>query len=528
MTGVVSKLWEDVPVLNSLDPLVELGIARLQNWSSKDTLAILAVAVGGASTFSYYVYTHLDPTLRQMISGEVDRGQVGREIQKRGPIHKVYGLNGPGYLIWGEAAGKWMLNTEKNNLFSGREGRSKFSRLLFQGSILDKDFAAHSKTRRLLSQAFKSDSLRAYLPRMVQEVRHDFDLWVQLSNQKGYVDLELELKQLALRFAFTLLVGADFTKDHEMSTGLVQKYEELLLGFIPWPIGEWNGKEKSMKVRRMLVEDVKGIIRKRRELLAKGVMPDFSDPLWLLMNTKDENGQGLTDDELADECVVLVIAGHETTARTLASFTVEILQNPTLLLDLRKEQSDLVQQFPLENGNYTNDHIKHMPLLDACFREIERMYGPAVEVSRVVRNDIVFKDPESGKEMKIRKGKRIAWSITATNRDPRVYPDPDTFDPYRWIEGAAASPSASAASAKGQDSDLGAVKVSSFRLATFGAGHRVCLGMQFARMEMLIIAGMMIKDYDFSDVKPGVELIEVRRPKFGYRDGVPVKFTKRV
>ncbi|KAJ3032541.1 hypothetical protein HDV00_007416 [Rhizophlyctis rosea] len=404
------------------------------------------------------------------------------------------------------------------------EGRSTIFRLLFHNSILDKDGDAHTRTRRLLSQAFKSDSLRSYLPLMVSEIRHDFDLWTALSASTGSVDLELEIKQLALRFAFTLLVGADFRGQHDISVCLVEKYEKLLGAFIPWPLGEWDGKKKSREIRQMLVDDVKAIITQRRLMLAKGEKPEVMDPLWLLMTAKDENGQGYTDQALADECVVLVIAGHETTAKTLAAWTVELLRQPSLITALRAEQDALVKSMPLDaDGNYTNEHIKHMPLLDATFREIERLYGPAGEISRVVKNDLVFTPEGGGKPVVVKKGHTIAWSITTTNRDAAVYPNPDAFNPSRWLDTAHSKLSSS----EDTTSDLGAVKVSSFRLGTFGAGHRVCLGMQFARMEMLLIGGMMIKDYDFKSTIPVEELREVGRPKFGWEKGVPVVFKKR-
>ena len=169
--------------------------------------------------------------------------------------------------------------------------------------------------------------------------------------------------------------------------------------------------------------------------------------------------------------MVLVIAGHETTARILAAWTFELLSNRPLIAALRQEQADLVKSYPLDaDNNYTNEHIKHMPLLDATFREIERLYGPVGEISRVARNDIIFYPADGSKPTTIKKGNRVAWSITATNRDPTVYPSPNTFNPYRWLDSSVTS---STTSSKDQDSDIGTVKVSSFRLGTFGAGHRV-------------------------------------------------------
>lgn len=224
----------------------------------------------------------------------------------------------------------------------------------------------------------------------------------------------------------------------------------------------------------------------------------------------------LTEQELANESLLLVFAGHETTAMTIASLAAHLIESPALLTSLREEQAAFAQSHPLpKDGLFTADHLKHMPLLDASFRETERLYAPVPAISRRAKEDLLFTPPDGGKQVLIKKGDQIVWNIMVTNRDPEVYPDPDTFLPSRWL-----TPFSSPSSAHPP-------KVSTFKLATFGAGHRACLGMQFARMEMLGIMALMVRDYEW-ELSEGAKLKQVMTPIVRWEGGVKVKFSKRV
>ncbi|KAJ3032540.1 hypothetical protein HDV00_007415 [Rhizophlyctis rosea] len=115
----LSKFWEDLPIPNSVNATLEVALDRLGKWSSRDTLTVLAIAAAGTIPLVYYVYQHLDPNLKLMVTGEVNRAKVAKEVRERGPISYRYGLFGPAYVVWGEAGGKWLLQENKNNLFSG-------------------------------------------------------------------------------------------------------------------------------------------------------------------------------------------------------------------------------------------------------------------------------------------------------------------------------------------------------------------------------------------------------------------------
>ncbi|KAJ3053398.1 hypothetical protein HK097_004374 [Rhizophlyctis rosea] len=403
-------------------------------------------------------------------------------------------------------------------IFRG-DGRSHFVKRLLEGSIIDQDGAEHARTRRLLAPAFKLDILRSYHPRILGLIDSDFQYWVQKSAKNGFVDMELEIKQLTLRIAFNLLIGADIsTEDKEVGSELIKRYNGIFQGFLPWPLGEWNGRHRGAEAKRNVIADVTEIIRKRVADLDIGKEPANSDPLWLLIKqAQHENGDRLSVEELAHHALLLVIAGHETTAATVAAFIVKGLEHPEIVTRMRAEQDALFA----DGGCVlpTDEDLKHMPYTDAVFREVERMYPPAMQVQRRAKKDLLF-NIEGEKPAMIKKGELIMWDVGATNRDPKLYTNPNTFNPDRWL-----SPEISFAEDRDNASDLGAQKTSNFKLATFGAGHRVCLGMQFARMEMLVMGCLLMRDYEMEAVEPH-KWVKSAKPAVGW-GGIKVRYARR-
>ncbi|KAJ3283661.1 hypothetical protein HK104_010278 [Borealophlyctis nickersoniae] len=495
--------------------------AQISNYiMSNNAIVGLAWALAFIITCSVHFYNYLDPVLVNLFLRRLLDQAHHRDVRlSKGRLHRALWIWGPAWILIGEHPGKWLLAQERANLLSGEEGRPKSFSRIFGKSLINQDGAEHARTRRLLSPAFKLDNLKAYLPRMVRTARAQMDHWAGRVDS-SYVDLQHELKQLTLRLAFNLLIGADFPEsDHELTSKLVLRYRNFFASIFPWPIGAWNGAARTEEVRRLLSKDVEEIIRRRMKTLEGGAEPDEIDPLWLLMKARDENGNSLSVEELANEALLLVVAGHETTAVVLGAFAVECIRNPHIFAQARAEQDDLFKNSP--DRLPTNEDIKHMPYLDAIFRETERLYAPALAISRRASRDLIYTPPDGGKQIVIKKGSGIVWDVISTNRDPEVYDCPDEFIPDRWLH------SNDSPGEQSESADLGPVKVSNFKLATFGAGHRICLGMQFARMEMLAIGALLLREYDFTEVKPGTRFVRDMLPIIHWRDGVPVKFRRR-
>ncbi|KAJ3032498.1 hypothetical protein HDV00_007436 [Rhizophlyctis rosea] len=493
---------------------------------SKD---VLPYAVGVAAiaavplAISYFYY--IDPVIRRLIfGGEFDYAAIRDERLKKGRAHKNLGMGGPEWMLVGAHAGKWLLYENKNNILSGTHPSVED---IVGGSIITQNGATHAHTRRMMAPAFRSDIIRSYVPGVLRTTINEMEHWAsKCSAPDSYIDLEHALKQLALRFALTLLVGAEISdEEHELSGQLAKQYEHLFDASLPWPLGPWDGKERSKQSRQAVLRDVEAIIRKRIQRLESGYEPKDMDPLWLLIKSKDEDGKSLTVPELTNHALLLVIAGHETTARILGSFAVRCIQNPTLLSRLRTEQSTIQKH----SNTLTEIDLKAMTYMDAVFREIERLEPPVPYTSRQAIKDLVYTPTDTGISITIKAGSTISWDMASTNRDPELYTDPDTFLPDRWLT-TSSSPTTktSLITDASETHDLGgSLKISNFKLATFGAGHRVCLGMQFARMEMVAVGAVLVRDYEFTELREGCR-VERSVPLFtNKKRGAEVRFLRR-
>lgn len=149
------------------------------------------------------------------------------------------------------------------------------------------------QTRRLLAPAFRPENLRTYLTPMLQTTNAILAHWAVKSETQGHIDLQEEVKQLSLRLAFSQLLGATLPPvedEPELAGKLDDRYKEFLLGILPWPLGGWYAMRDALRARERMLEDVVAVIRKRKDMEAKGMVRECEDPLGVLMSAVDENG----------------------------------------------------------------------------------------------------------------------------------------------------------------------------------------------------------------------------------------------
>jgi cytochrome P450 len=191
------------------------------------------------------------------------------------------------------------------------------------------------------------------------------------------------------------------------------------------------------KLKRAIDESLYRMIASRRRDAAGG-----SDVLAMMIEARDEQGRGMTDVEIRDELVTLLLAGHETTATSLAWTFERLLANPHTYDKLAAE---------LATGSDV--------YLDAVIRETLRVRPIVPMIGRHVAK------PFQLGEWTIPPGHRIAPSIYLSGRNAEAYPQPARFDPERWI----------------------GVKPDPYTWLPFGGGTRRCIGMAFAQFEMRVV-----------------------------------------
>jgi cytochrome P450 len=186
------------------------------------------------------------------------------------------------------------------------------------------------------------------------------------------------------------------------------------------------------------------------------------DVLSMLLQARDEDGEGLTDQELRDELMTALAAGHETTATSLAWAFERILSHPSIYARLREEVR------AIGGVDAEPERIAALPYLDATIKEVMRLRPVIPVVGRVLQKPYTL----AGYDLPA--GAAVGACIYLAQRNADVYDEPDAFRPERWI----------------------GVQPDPTTWLPFGGGIRRCVGAQFALYEMKIVLATILASCD--------------------------------
>ena len=230
-------------------------------------------------------------------------------------------------------------------------------------------------------------------------------------------------------------------------------------------LGRWSPWGRYVRLRARIDELLYDEIARRREELSGESAGDRGDVLSLLLGARDENGRGLSDVELRDQLVTMLLAGHETTASQLAWAFERILRHPQVVARLREEIEDGGSEY-----------------LDAVIKETLRSRSVAPHVARMLT------EPMEVGGYRIPARTVVAAGIYLIHHSPTLYPDPRAFRPERFLDGA--SPE-------------------HFAWIPFGGGVRRCLGVGLATLEMRIVIPTVLRMVALRPSRPEPERIGV-------------------
>ena len=217
------------------------------------------------------------------------------------------------------------------------------------------------------------------------------------------------------------------------------------------------------------------------------------DILALLVASRYDDGRPLDDDELRDQLMILLVGGHETSATSLSWALASALAHPGTLERMREEVDRVF------SAGFDPAGVKQLAYVGAVVNESMRLYPIATAVTRILKRERALGG------YTIPAGTRVAPCIYLTQRDPRVWPEPERFRPERFLEG----------------------KASVYEFFPFGAGVWRCLGAQFAEYEMRVVLARIVAAVDLA-LLPGVEVKPQQRGfTVAPSDGVPVRVQRR-
>jgi cytochrome P450 len=392
----------------------------------------------------------------------------------------------PACLINDPAGIEWVLVTDHQNFTKSMDYRA-LSRVLGQG-LLTSEGEFWKRQRRLVQPAFFRDRILSYGGLMTSYTARLMESWQDGEVRDVHRDMMRVTLEITARSLFSVEIQGDAGTIAKALTVVLDEMPKLAgFAFLP----EWEPVPGLAAFRRALAvldDIVYGIVRDRR---ATGARP--GDLLDMLLDARDENGAGMSDPQLRDEVMTLLLAGHETTANTLAWTLYLLAQNPEQQSRLEGEVRTVLDGRLAEAAG-----LDRLPYTQMVLMEAQRLYPPAWAIGRKALRDFEV----SG--YRIRAGTNVIVSQWVLHHDPRLYPDPERFDPERWRAELAG----------------GRRSLPKFAYLPFGAGPRVCVGASLALTESALVLATLMQHFRFSlasaepvQAFPSVTL----RPKDGLR-----------
>jgi cytochrome P450 len=340
------------------------------------------------------------------------------------------------------------------------------AKVLLGEGLLTSEGEFHHRQRRLVQPAFHRDRLAHYAADMASCAARTAGQW----KSGATLDVHQEMLRLTLAIVGRTLFSADVSSDaDEIGAAMNQifgLFDTLLLPFSDWlqklplpPVLRFK------RARDRLDRIVYGLIAERR---ASG--KDAGDLLSMLLLAVDEEGAEesdgrMTDHQVRDEALTLLIAGHETTANALTWTWYLLSQNPEAEARMRAELDRVLGGRPP-----VFDDLPQLPYTTGVFAEALRLYSPAWAVGRRAKQDYPIGD------YVIPARSILLMSQWVVHRDPRWWPEPEKFDPLRW---------------RPQEVE----RRPKFAYFPFGGGTRVCIGERFAWAEGVLVLATIAQQW---------------------------------
>jgi cytochrome P450 len=341
----------------------------------------------------------------------------------------------------------------------GHAGKANFVLKPFLGahSLLLLDGAEHLRQRKMMLPAFHGERMQSYGQAMLELAQDSIDRWLIGTRFAVHRPMQQITLQVIVRTVFGIAEGPRFSELSDVLTRTLDAgaWPGLLFPIMQRDLGPYSPWGKFLRLKQRADGLLRSEIRRGREKGTQGRV----DVLAMLLEARDEAGRPLTEDEVLGELVTLLIAGHETTATSLAWALRWILPDRKLVARLREE---------LAPAGGDPARIAKLELLDGTVKEALRLQPIIPLVGRVLQQPMKI----GGRDLPA--GTSVAPAIYLVHQREDLYPDPRSFRPDRFLT----------------------FKPTPSEWLPFGGGLRRCIGAAFAIYEMKMVLASMLPRVD--------------------------------
>ncbi len=367
--------------------------------------------------------------------------------------------------------------TDPQQLDAGKSAGVR-SLLLGAQSLISLEGQPHQRQRKLLLPPFHGERMRTYGQVMGEITQEVTETWQNDQPFSVLSSMQIISFNVILRTVFGLEKGERYEQIRELLIEIMNPKKPVLLTLtFLFPLlqqdwGDWSPWGHFVRLKQQLDHAIYAEIAERKA----NFDPNRIDILSMMVAARDEQGQPMTDEEIRDELITLLVAGHETTASSLAWALYWIHRSPMIL-------EKLLQEFAKVDQNGDLNEFTKLPYLNAVCQETLRMYP----VAMLAFNRLV-KSPLTIQGYQFEPGTLLIPCIYLTHHREDLYPNSKEFKPERFLE-RQYSPS---------------------EFLPFGGGNRRCIGLAFALFEMKIVLATILTQWQMklASSKP---VIPVRR-----------------
>lgn len=338
----------------------------------------------------------------------------------------------------------------------------------------------HKRARRIFTSFFGPEALQSFVPRMDALARSNLEsLWEGKDQIVGVPVLKEYTFAIVADLFLSLKQGDPLFRELEVAV------EDFLGGIMQLPIDlPGTVYHKARLGRESILRSVDVILRQRRQDLKDGKVSGTQDMLSVLLTTPNEDGILMSEDDIKDNIVLMVFAGHDTSSITMALVLKYLFLNPECLEQVVQEQKAIAEEkagAPLAWAD-----TRKMKYTWRVCQETLRLQPPAVGAFRKAIQDFEYEGHT------ILKGWMLVWNVGRSHYSPEYFPDPTKFDPTRF-EGSGPAP---------------------YTFVPFGGGPHICVGNEFARTEMMVYLHNLVLNFDWEMVDPEENVAIMPMPTF--------------
>ncbi|HEY3822465.1 MAG TPA: cytochrome P450 [Polyangiaceae bacterium] len=371
--------------------------------------------------------------------------------------------------------------------------------LLGSRSVLLLDGPEHVRQRKLLMPPFHGERVMAWARTMQEVTLRVVDTWRPGAAFALHPHMQRITLEVILRTVFGVDEGSHLDDLRDALTRVLDRQSRPIDSLFTLPplrrsflgLSPWDGFLRDREDADALI--YRQIARRRAERDGNGV--PRADVLAMLLDARDEDGEPMTDVELRDELVTLLVAGHETTATMLCWAVDFLLGDERVLAKVRRELADAGGEGDLDPAT-----VVKLPYLDAVIKEVLRLRPVVPAVGRRL------KEPIALGRFEIPAGELVVPVSFLTHRLASVYPEPEAFKPERFLD----------------------KKPDPYAWFPFGGGSRRCLGMTFSLHELKVVLASVLTSVRLRKRHPGPATVKLRGFTLVPKGGVEVELEGRV